>query len=71
MPSYDPGVLLALVESKRGDLKIEPLNKVCKPEVVRVSSSKSALKSWRRVHEFKSEQAVNDRKEVSHGNCNS
>ena len=68
-PSFDPGVLLALVEDKRGDLRIEPLNKVCKPEVVRVSSSKSALKSWRRVHEFK--QAVNGRKEVSNGNCNS
>lgn len=69
LPSYDPGVLLALVENKRGDLKIEPLNKVCKEKVVRISSSKSALKSWRRVHEFK---AAIGRKEVqNNGNCNS
>jgi hypothetical protein len=70
LPTFDPGILMALVEDKRGELTIEPLNKVCKPEVVRVSGSKSALKSWRRVHEFKA-QAANGRKEVSNGNCNS
>jgi hypothetical protein len=68
MPSFDPASLLALVKRK-GELQIEPL--VCKPEVVRVAPSKTALKSWRRVYEFKSEKAVIGRKEVSNGNCNS
>ena len=71
LPSYDPGVLLALVEDKTGDLRIEPLNSVCKPEVVRVSASKTALKSWRRVFEFKKLFAGIGRKEVRNGNCNS
>jgi hypothetical protein len=69
MPSFDPDSLLALVK-RRGELQIEPL--VCKPEVVRVAPSKSALKRWRRSFEFhQSEKAVNGRKEVSNGNCNS
>lgn len=69
-PSYDPGVVLALVEDKKGELEIKPLNSVCDPSVIRVSASKRALKSWRRVFEFKKLFAANGRKE-RHGNCNS
>lgn len=70
-PSYDPGVVLALVEDKKGELQIEPLNAHCAPNVVRVSASKTALKSWRRVFEFKKLFAANGRKEIRNGNCNS
>lgn len=65
MPSFDPASLLALVKRK-GELEIEPLP--VKPEIVRVSQSKSALKRWRRAYEF---HAANGRKEIPDGNCNS
>jgi hypothetical protein len=67
-PSYDPAALLALVRRK-DELQIEPLP--VRPEVLRVATSKAALKRWRRAYEFHKSHAEYGRKETRNGNCNS
>jgi hypothetical protein len=72
MPSFDPGTFYALYEGK-GGLEIVQLPEMLRGpgRTLRIARSKSALKRWRRVYEFKKTNAVNGRKETHHGNCNS